>query len=54
MKAKRENRLFISGVFISKELSRVEREKNMKRELKELRENETEREWYKIKKMGNS
>ena len=27
----------------------AEREKNMRKELKELRENETEEEWYKIK-----
>ena len=38
-----------AGVFISKDLSRVEREKNLRKELKELRENETEGEWYKIK-----
>ena len=34
---------------ISKDLSRVERLKNLRKELKELRENETEKEWYKIK-----
>ena len=39
-------------VFISKDLSRAEREKNLRKELKELRETETEEEWYKIKKMG--
>ena len=40
-----------AGVFISKDLSRAEREreKNLRKELKELRENETEEEWYKIK-----
>ena len=43
-----------SGVFISKDLSRAEREKNLRKELKELRENETEEEWYKIKKWENS
>ena len=45
-----------AGVFISKDLSRAEREreKNLRKELKELRENETEEEWYKIKKWENS
>ena len=40
-----------AGVFRSKDLSRVEREreKSLRKELKELRENETEEEWYKIK-----
>ena len=40
-----------AGVFISKDLSRAEREreKNLRKELKELRKNETEEEWYKIK-----
>ena len=40
-----------AGVFLSKDLSRAEREreKNLRKELKELRENETEEEWYKIK-----
>ena len=40
-----------AGVFISKDLRRAEREreKNLRKELKELRENETEEEWYKIK-----
>ena len=38
-----------AGVFISKDMSRAEREKNLRKELKELRENETEEEWYKIK-----
>ena len=38
-----------AGVFIFKDLSRAEREKNLRKELKELRENETEEEWYKIK-----
>ena len=38
-----------AGVFISKDLSRVEREKNLRKELKELKENETEGEWHKIK-----
>ena len=39
------------GVFISKNLIRVERErkKNLRKELKEVRENETEGEWYEIK-----
>ena len=32
-----------AGVFISKDLSRAEREKNLRKELKELRENETEK-----------
>ena len=40
-----------AGVFISKDLIRAEREreKNLRKELKELRENETEEEWFKIK-----
>ena len=40
-----------AGVFISKDLSRAEREreKNLRKQLKELRENEIEEEWYKIK-----
>ena len=38
-----------AGVFISKDLSRAGRksEKNLRKELKELREIETEGEWYK-------
>ena len=40
-------------IFISKDLSRVESQKNLIKELKELKENETEGECYKIKNGEN-
>ena len=43
-----------AGVFISKDLSRAERGREKNLRTKELRENETEEEWYKIKKWENS